>query len=1168
MVEYKTKLIVGVLIIVFTVASLFHLFPLSQWLFALIGWADTHSGFLELLGLIITVITIILGGIRYNLKTKKGPLDESDPQLRTLEHSYLHQLENLFEEMRRHPLVPDEAEILELQAELVVEPKYRVFPVLTQDQDRPSKGKLTSDLVGTLLKAEAPVVILGEPGSGKSVSLLKVMLELVRQGLKQASPKIPIYLRLGTFTQPITDKNTEAIVFTRETLKTLGGHAEHIQKELDRYLTEGRVIFLLDAMDEMPRDHIQERFEALSRLRNFTPNKILLACRKLDFPETFPFQRAIIQPFDRNQIRRFLKRTLGAKSKIVYKEILSPSNQLRDMASNPFFLKLLSLFYQELERLPTSRAELIQMYETQVFERAKSRATFSPQISLDTFRSVLSRLAYLITISRRGVTIPIDDFISKFAPVPAVNSESRLLRFKNEISEVLHIAMSERLLRVDKERSVEQLPANHTREIVSFYHHRLQEYYTAVYLEDFKPAFEWENRFDDIWWQEILIMLFGIAKQPALHMELLLQSIPDRAILCPELGPLLYDVIKSNSASARRSLLDLDNLDYYGLKEVFDHPDNSLDLLPELKNLGILHPSDSDFFHLRQLSPEPDRNEYADWVRQWLENLNSTLLERLDLGVECYRNALSKMSQKTADLFVMLLSAFVKDGNMGEAVRAIQISSRLPGIDIYAIVEKALLQKDAWCRSEAISAIAKYPIEANTFRKHTGFIIFLQFMKGELLFSLPQFLRSLIELPRLAYFLPGILLLTIISALLIVSPAIFYEILITRYPAGLFGLPGKLGLGWPTWAFGITCLVGLWIYLSRLQGKVPIVRSTVFACALGIFLPEVINLIADPLGGRLPSDQLRLFSPYQRLLYEWQQLLWLGLGVVVSLMVIFAPQIFEAISTSVLSPIFSLVLGTARILRAPIIYVREIMSNTEDYLWGIQKSVAILLTVGFLYYAAFLLALTLMAPAFVIGFPILIVKGIHDLLRMVRDHGLLLSVRKIIRSIDFHEITRGLLTFLGVFVGFGGLILLLIFLWPLFLKELLLFLWKLILTYLGPIALAALILLGIFLTLKTLIALVRDAMYLVIVFYRRLLGLRSHRTSDPLGFDPTSMRDPEILMRVDEIVRQDEVSSQQRFDILRTSLRYIRSSWVRSIIYREMAKIRKEIRQATTSKDS
>ena len=97
-------------------------------------------------------------------------------------------------------------------------------------------------------------------------------------------------------------------------------------------------------MDEMPRGHIQERFEALSRLRAFTPNKILFACRKLDFPETFPFLRAYIQPFNRTQVRRFLDKTLGHLSRDAFKEIMSPSNNLRDLATNPFFLRLLSEF--------------------------------------------------------------------------------------------------------------------------------------------------------------------------------------------------------------------------------------------------------------------------------------------------------------------------------------------------------------------------------------------------------------------------------------------------------------------------------------------------------------------------------------------------------------------------------------------------------------------------------------------------------------------------------------------------------------------------------------------------------------------------------------------------------------------------------------------------------
>ncbi len=156
-------------------------------------------------------------------------------------------------------------------------------------------------------------------------------------------------------------------------------------------------MFLLDAMDEMPRDHYQERLESLSELRRQTPNKILFACRKLDFRESFPFLRANIQPFDWGQIRDFLRRTLGALGKTAAWEVVSPSYPLRHMAHNPFFLKLLSEFYKKYKRLPDSRAELLQAYEKKVFERAEGRKTFPRSVSLEDFNAVLARLAYLTT---------------------------------------------------------------------------------------------------------------------------------------------------------------------------------------------------------------------------------------------------------------------------------------------------------------------------------------------------------------------------------------------------------------------------------------------------------------------------------------------------------------------------------------------------------------------------------------------------------------------------------------------------------------------------------------------------------------------------------------------------------------------------------------------------
>jgi predicted NACHT family NTPase len=61
-------------------------------------------------------------------------------------------------------------------------------------------NKRTRNIVYTLLKFREPRVLLGDPGSGKSVTLRQIGLKLAHWMHHSKAPLIPIYLPLNTFT--------------------------------------------------------------------------------------------------------------------------------------------------------------------------------------------------------------------------------------------------------------------------------------------------------------------------------------------------------------------------------------------------------------------------------------------------------------------------------------------------------------------------------------------------------------------------------------------------------------------------------------------------------------------------------------------------------------------------------------------------------------------------------------------------------------------------------------------------------------------------------------------------------------------------------------------------------------------------------------------------------
>ena len=181
---YVIYLLLG-LTISLTGGLLAYLFLPGDWITQIKMWSERNPGFLQLLGIITTVLIVLPSVIRSIVRKILGRLQQADTSTLTVEHNYLLQLLDWYDEMQRHPLVPNEDEILELQAEIIVEPKFKIIETVNDKTNISNEGRYTSNLVKTLLKSRIPVVVLGDPGAGKSVSLRKVMVSLARQGLQR-----------------------------------------------------------------------------------------------------------------------------------------------------------------------------------------------------------------------------------------------------------------------------------------------------------------------------------------------------------------------------------------------------------------------------------------------------------------------------------------------------------------------------------------------------------------------------------------------------------------------------------------------------------------------------------------------------------------------------------------------------------------------------------------------------------------------------------------------------------------------------------------------------------------------------------------------------------------------------------------------------------------------
>ncbi|NJN99603.1 MAG: hypothetical protein HC875_38625 [Anaerolineales bacterium] len=132
----------------------------------------------------------------------------------------------------------------------------------------------------------------------------------LQDAARSPAPLLPLPLRLSDFTPGLTLEDWIAEGWGGSIEAGRWG-APELAANLEGYLEAGRLFFLFDALNEMPRDGYRERAAALRRFIDrwrAKGNRFLVTCRVLDYGEELSgLQRIEIQPLNDEQIHTFCK---------------------------------------------------------------------------------------------------------------------------------------------------------------------------------------------------------------------------------------------------------------------------------------------------------------------------------------------------------------------------------------------------------------------------------------------------------------------------------------------------------------------------------------------------------------------------------------------------------------------------------------------------------------------------------------------------------------------------------------------------------------------------------------------------------------------------------------------------------------------------------------------
>ncbi|MBK9315394.1 MAG: NACHT domain-containing protein [Acidobacteria bacterium] len=273
-----------------------------------------------------------------------------------------------------------------------------------------------SDLQDVLEKAkeDPALVLLGAPGSGKSTLLRRLQLDHSIDRLRDDGEQVSFFVQLNAYREHAKGELLEPDEWLNARWSALYPELP----SLESYLQYGRVLLLLDALNEMPHKSAGDYHKLVGLWRDFTQdacrkgNRIVFSCRSLDYSASLSNKelrvpQVEIQPMSDDQVQDFLKAYVPAHHGRVWSEI--DGKKESSFYKTPYFLKLLCDQVESSGEVPKGRAGLFTGFVRQALAREISGDMFQADTLLsenDHRKLNLGRWRTPFELPERGLLFP------------------------------------------------------------------------------------------------------------------------------------------------------------------------------------------------------------------------------------------------------------------------------------------------------------------------------------------------------------------------------------------------------------------------------------------------------------------------------------------------------------------------------------------------------------------------------------------------------------------------------------------------------------------------------------------------------------------------------------------------------------------------------------------
>ncbi len=367
-------------------------------------------------------------------------------------------------------------------------PEYTELQVLGEGPQRQVK-RVRLENVAEALGRHHAVALLGEPGAGKTTTLYRLALEAARRRLEEGQGPFPVFLPLADY------RGYRSPHELLEAQWKWVGTAD-LQARVDG----GGVLLLCDALNEMPfedeRDYrvrVGEWRRFIAKLAERPGNQVVVTCRSRDYGEPLGLPQVEIERLDDPRVQTFLARYLTSELAGEAWGRLEGS-PLLDLVRNPWYLAMLAALVKEGGDWPRSRAALFKGFVRLLLAREHDR-NHPDWPGEEALAMALSGLAETLQPFGAGVRLPRKEARQRIPRT--VETADGPVDVAPAVVERLGLAAT--LLDTEVEPRREGERDARAEEQLRFYHHQLQEYFSARALlsrfakgEDLAPR--WRQR--------------------------------------------------------------------------------------------------------------------------------------------------------------------------------------------------------------------------------------------------------------------------------------------------------------------------------------------------------------------------------------------------------------------------------------------------------------------------------------------------------------------------------------------------------------------------------------------------------------------------------------------------------------------------------------------------